>query len=373
MALHSRIPNWQYLRDYEQQERQDILGIVERVFSSGRLILGPEVEHFERNFAGYCGAAHGVGVNSCTDALFLALKCLALGDGDEVLTVANTAVPTVAAIRTAGCRPVFVDIDADTFLMDPAKIEEQITPRTRCLLPVHLCGHPVDMAPLLEIAAVRGIPVVEDCAQAAGALYHGRRVGAIGAMGAFSFYPTKILGGFGDGGMLVTSDDACAARLRRLRFYGMQDSYCAEEEGYNSRLDEIQAALLDYRLQGVEAAVARRREIAGLYGQALAEVGDIRLPVVREGCSHQYYLYTVRTAHRDRLVQHLAGQGIEARINYPVPIHLMPGYRFLGYQAGALPVTEQLAGEILSLPMFPALGDDEVLRVVQAVRGFFGR
>lgn len=372
MAMHNRIPNWQYLKDYEQQERQDILGIVERVFSSGRLILGPEVELFEANFAAFCGAAHGVGVNSCTDALFLALKCLGLGAGDEVLTVANTAVPTVAAIRAAGCRPVFLDVDADTFLMDPAKIEEQITPSTRCLVPVHLCGHPVDMAPLLKIAADRAISVVEDCAQAAGALYHGQRAGAMGVMGAFSFYPTKILGGFGDGGMLITSDDACAARLRRLRFYGMQDSYCAEEEGYNSRLDELQAALLDYRLQRVDAAVARRREIAGLYGQALAGVGDIRLPVVREGCSHQYYLYTVRTAHRDRLMEHLAEHGIEARINYPIPIHLMPGYRFLGYGAGALPVTEQLAGEILSLPMFPALGEDEVLHVAQAIRRFFG-
>lgn len=370
MSIHSKIPNWQYLTDYEE-ERREILAIVDRVFSSGSLILGPQVENFERNFAAFCGVKHAVGVNSCTDALFLALKALNLADGYEVLTVANTAVPTVAAIRAAGGQPVFVDVEADTFLMDTAQAETLITPRTGCLLPVHLCGHPVDMAPLQKIASDHGIPVLEDCAQASGALYRGQRVGSIGTMGAFSFYPTKILGGFGDGGMLVTNDDACAARLKRLRFYGMQDSYYAREEGYNSRLDEVQAALLDYRLRGVDAAVEKRRKIAALYEQALTGVGDLRLPVVREGCSHQYYLYTIRTAQRDRLKEYLAGQGIEARINYPVPIHLMEGYRFLGYRSGELPVTEQLAGEILSLPMFPALADDEVLRVSDAISSFF--
>ncbi|MBT1072685.1 DegT/DnrJ/EryC1/StrS family aminotransferase [Pelotalea chapellei] len=368
----TKIANWQYLSDYEQ-ERQDVLEIVDRVFSSGRLMLGPEVENFEKHFAAFCGADHGVGVNSCTDALFLALKALGLGQGDEVLTVANTAVPTVAAIRAAGCRPVFVDVDADTFLMNPSKVEQLITSRIRCLLPVHLCGHPADMAPLQKIASDRGIPILEDCAQATGATYNGQKVGAIGTMGAFSFYPTKILGGFGDGGMVITSDDACAASLRRLRFYGMQDGYYAREEGYNSRLDEVQAALLDYRLQRVDEAVRRRREIARIYDQGLAGVGDLRLPVVREGCSHQYYLYTIRTNQRDRLQEFLGGQSIEARINYPVPIHLMDGYRFLGYQAGSLPVTEQLAGEILSLPMFPALGHGEALRVIDAIRAFFQR
>lgn len=368
--MDERIPNWQYLDDY-RQERREIMEIVDRVFASGRLILGPEVENFERAFAAYCGTAHGVGVNSCTDALFLALKALGLGEGDEVLTVANTAVPTVAAIRAAGCLPVFVDVEPDTFLMDANLIEERLTPRTRCLLPVHLCGHPVEMAPVLQLARDHDLAVVEDCAQATGALYRGQRVGSLGTMGAFSFYPTKVLGGFGDGGMVITGDEDCAGRLRRLRFYGMQGDYYAREEGYNSRLDELQAALLAHRLSGVDEAVERRRELARIYDQGLAGVGDLRLPVVREGCSHQYYLYTIRTCRRDQLREHLGRTGIEARINYPVPIHLMEGYRFLGYEAGSLPVTEGLAGEILSLPMFPALGADHAQRVVDVIRAFF--
>jgi dTDP-4-amino-4,6-dideoxygalactose transaminase len=227
------------------------------------------------------------------------------------------------------------------------------------------------MAPLLELADSRGIPVLEDCAQAAGALYRGRMVGSFGAAGAFSFYPTKIIGCYGDGGLVVTSREPLAEKLRRLRFYGIKEGYHAEEEGYNSRLDEVQAALLSYRLGQVEEEVARRREIAALYDQGLSGVGDLVLPAVKEGRRHQFYLYTVRTGQRAELMAHLAQQGVETRINYPAPIHLMRGYGFLGHGPGALPVTERLAGEILSLPIYPGLTDAEAGRVVAAIRGFF--
>ncbi len=361
---------WDYLPDYERH-REELLAVVDSVLSSGRLILGNRVASFEQHFAEYCSVPYGVGVNSGTDALFLSLRALGIGSGDEVITVANTAVPTVAAIRAAGALPVFVDVEADTFLMDVARIPAAITSRSKCILPVHLCGQAADMAPLLELADSSGLVVVEDCAQAAGAGYGGKRVGSFGAIGAFSFYPTKVLGGYGDGGMTVTSDSDLYGKLRRLRFYGMEGAYYSEEEGYNSRLDELQAALLDYRLGFVGEEVRRRQAIAATYTRELSGVGDLILPVVREGRSHQFYLYTIRTGNRDELQAHLAGEGIETRINYPTPVHLMNGYRFLGYQKGDLPVTERLAGEILSLPMHPWLTDEEVGRVITSVRYFF--
>ncbi len=362
---------WDYLDDY-RRNRGEILALVDEVFASGRLILGSRVAAFEEHFAAFCGCRFGVGVNSGTDALFLALKALDIGPGDEVITVANTAVPTVAAIRASGATPVFVDVEEDTFLMDVARVEEAVTPRTRCILPVHLYGQAVDMGPLLEVARSRKIEVVEDCAQAAGAVYRGERVGSFGAVGAFSFYPTKVLGGFGDGGMAVTGREDLYQRLRRLRFYGMEGGYYSEEEGYNSRLDEIQAALLDFRLPSLDGEIDRREKIAAIYGTGLAGVGDIALPTVGSDRNHQYYLYTIRTGRRDELKAYLEGCGIESRINYPAPIHLMRGYSFLGYREGSLPVTERLAGEILSLPMYPDLSTEEAERVVDTVRSFDG-
>lgn len=361
---------WDYRDDY-RHHREELLAIVDGVLSSGRLILGTRVETFEENFASFCGARFGVGMNSGTDALFLALKALSIGPGDEVVTVANTAVPTVAAIRAAGALPVFVDVEKETFLMDVTRIEAVLTPRTRCIIPVHLFGQPVDMAPLLAIADERGISVIEDCAQAAGALYGERPVGSLGDIGAFSFYPTKVIGGYGDGGMTVTSRPELHRKLRRLRFYGMEGGYYAEEEGFNSRLDELQAALLDFRLTLVAGEVERRRRIAATYTAGLTGVGDLRLPEVQQGRTHQFYLYTIRTGRRDALMAHLAKNGVESRINYPTPIHLMRGYHFLGYRGGELPVTERLAGEILSLPLFPEMGDGAVERVIDAVASFF--
>ncbi len=364
------IKYWDYLPDYVRN-RDEILRITDEVFSSGRLILGSRVDSFEKNFANYCGAGFGIGVNSCTDALFLALKALDIGAGDEVITVANTAVPTVAAIRATGARPVFADVEADTYLMDTDVIESLLTERTRCLLPVHLCGQAASMAPINRLAAQHGLAVVEDCAQAAGASYQGQRVGSLGNIGAFSFYPTKILGTFGDAGMLTTSSTALAERLKRLRFYGMQGEYYAEEEGYNSRLDELHAALLDFMLPKVEEEVRKRQGIARQYNRQLATVGDLVLPVTRPDRDHRFYLYTLRTGYRDELKRYLGEYGIETRINYPHPVHLMRGYAFLGYQAGSLPVTEQLAGEILSLPMYGALPPEHLERVIAVIRSFF--
>lgn len=362
---------WDY-RPQWQKQRTTLLATIERVFDSGRLILGPEVSGFEERFAAYCGVDCGVGVASGTDALFLALKGLGIGIGDEVITVANTAVPTVAAIRATGATPVFVDVRDDTGLIDCAKIPAVLTAHSRCLLPVHLGGLACEMEALLCLAREYNLFLLEDCAQATGAQYQGKKVGSFGTAAAFSFYPTKILGAYGDGGMILTSDHELAEKLRRLRFYGMEGGYYALAEGYNSRLDEVQAALLNLRLAGLDAEVQERQHLAGRYDAALNGVGDLRLPIVPHGQSHAYYLYTVRTSRRDELMNFLATRGIESRINYPTPIHLMSGYAFLGYAPGSLPITEQLAGEILSLPLYPELPEGEQHEVIAAIQAFYG-
>lgn len=364
------IKNWDYTDEYEYH-RKEILDIVDKVFSSGRLILGRRVEEFEKAFSSYCGVNYGVGVNSGTDALFLALKALGIGPGDEVITVSNTAVPTIAAIRAAGATPVFVDVEEDSFLMDTRKIEAAITSRAKCVMPVHLFGQPVDMDPVVDIAKRHNLKIIEDCAQAAGALYKGRRVGSLGEIGAFSFYPTKVLGAYGDGGMAVTREKGLYEKLRRLRFYGMEKEYYSEEEGYNSRLDEVQAAILSFKLKTLDESILKRRKVAETYSKELSSGGDIELPIVKQDRTHQFHLYTIRTSHRDGLMNYLKEHGIEARISYPTPIHLMNGYRFLGYKKGDLPVTESLAGRILSLPMYPGLSICDIEKVVLSIKRFF--
>lgn len=365
-----KICYWDYLSEYAAN-RNDYLKVVDKVFSSGRLILGGQVSNFEEGLAAYCGVSSAIGVNSCTDAIFLALKALGVGSGDEVVTVSNTAVPTVAAIRATGAVPVFVDVEEDTYLMDASLVEGKLTGRTKCIVPVHLCGQMVDMQPLLELAGQNKLSIVEDCAQACGATYFGRRAGSLGDAAAFSFYPTKVLGAFGDGGAVTTSNPELAARLKRLRMYGMASTYYSEEEGYNSRLDEVQAAILNHRLPGLDAAIVKRRRIAQIYDDGLCGMCDIGLPLVREGCGHQYYLYTIRTERRDELMNYLAGEGIESKINYPWPVHLMSGYAFLGYGRGDLQVTERLARTILSLPIYPELPEEQAAEVVAAIKRFF--
>jgi aminotransferase EvaB len=367
--VNEPIPYWSYAAHLATR-RAEVLARLEAVLTSGRLILGPWVERFEQHFAQACGAAHGIGVNSATDALFLALKSFAIGPGDEVVTVSNTAVPTVAAIRATGATPVFADIQPDTFLMDPAHAAACCTARTRALLPVHLFGQMADLRALRALADARGIPLLEDCAQATGAAQDGRRAGCVGDAAAFSFYPTKPLGGYGDGGMILTSDPDRAARLRRLRFYGMERTYYAREEGYNSRLDELQAAVLDLLLPELDARNAQRRARAAQYDQELAGLPGVHTPAVAPGNTHVYYVYTIRTTQRAALQAHLHRCGIGAQVNYPCPIHLMDGYAFLGLRPGALPHTEQVAGEILSLPMFPELTAEQVARVAETIRAF---
>ncbi len=361
---------WSYLEAYAAS-RSEILAIVDRVFSSGRLILGESVTELERGLAAYCGTGFGIGVNSGTDALFLALKALGVGAGDEVLTVANTAVPTVAAITATGATPVLVDIDADTFLMDVRELAARLSSRTRAILPVHLYGQMVPMAPVLELARAHSLFVLEDCAQATGAMQRGRKAGSYGDCAAFSFYPTKILGGFGDAGMVLTRSPTLAEKLRRLRFYGIVRDYCAEEDGYNSRLDEVHAALLAHKMTSLDESIARRRHIAALYEQGLSGVGDILPPRTAAGNVHTYYVYTVRTQRRDALREFLARHEIGSQINYPTPIHRMPAYASLGYCPGDLPVTERVSDEILSLPMYPELTDADVDQVLICIRAFF--
>ncbi|BCJ61891.1 DegT/DnrJ/EryC1/StrS family aminotransferase [Micromonospora endophytica] len=362
---------WAYLDEYEA-ERADILDAVDQVFRSGQLVLGASVRGFEQEFAAYHGAAHCVGVDNGTNAVKLGLEALGIGPGDEVITVSNTAAPTVVAIDGAGATPVFVDVRDEDFLMDTSQVAAAITERTAALLPVHLYGQCVDMAPLRDLAAQRGLRVLEDCAQAHGARQHGRLAGTHGDAAAFSFYPTKVLGAYGDGGAVVTSDDEVDRNLRRLRYYGMEEVYyVVQTPGHNSRLDEVQAEILRRKLRRLDTYVAARRAVARRYEQGLAEfVGDggLRLPTTTAGNEHVYYVYVVRHPQRDQIIDRLTSYGISLNISYPWPVHTMTGFAHLGYPAGALPVTERLSKEIFSLPMYPSLPTDVQDRVIEALR-----
>lgn len=356
---------WGYLREYAA-ERDDILAAVDHVFRSGRLILGESVRGFEAAFAGFCGVAHCVGVDNGTNALVLALEALGVGRGDEVITVANTAAPTIVAIESVGARARFVDIDPDTYLMDTTQLAAAITPQTRCILPVHLYGQCVDMDAVLAVARAHGLMVLEDCAQAHGARLGERVAGSLGDAAAFSFYPTKVLGAYGDGGAVVTDDATRAARLQRLRYYGMSERYFVVESGHNARLDEVQAEILRRKLGRIDGYIARRQAIAARYHERLGDTA-LRLPVVAPGRSHVYYLYVARHPRRDALLDALARHGVQASVSYRWPCHVMDGFAHLGYRAGDLPRTEAAAAELLSLPMYPSLTDDEQARICDAV------
>lgn len=357
---------WDYLDEFSR-EKEEILAAVEKVLESGWLILGEEVKRFESEFAAYCDVEFGVGVNSGTDALFIALRTLGLGEGDEVITVANTAVPTVSAIVSSGAVPRFVDIDINSYLMDTELIESALTEKTRCILPVHLYGQCVNMERVGEIARRNGLHVVEDCAQSHGATYNKRKAGSMSDIAAFSFYPTKILGGYGDGGMVLTNQEEWANRARRLRFYGMDGSYYALEHGYNTRLDEIHAAILSRKLQHIGDYIARRRKIAARYQQALRSTSLI-LPTEAENCRHAYYLYVCRHPKRDDIIVKLRRADIHLNVSYPWPIHTMRAYGYLGYEEGDLPQTEKVAREVFSLPMYPGLTDEALEEIVDAIR-----
>ncbi|MFC2001649.1 DegT/DnrJ/EryC1/StrS family aminotransferase [Chloroflexota bacterium] len=367
----NKVPAFDLQRQY-QDIKTEIDAAVAGVLARGNFILGEEVAGFEAEFAQYSGAKYGVGVGSGTEALHLSLLALGIGAGDEVITVANTAVPTVSAISETGASPVLVDIKYDTYTMDIAQLEAAITPRTKAIIPVHLYGNAVDMESLMKVAGKYQLVVVEDACQAHGAEYKGRKVGTIGTIGAFSFYPTKNLGGYGDGGMVITSDEALAGKVRQLRFYGMADKekYLHVIKGINSRLDEMQAAILRVKLRHLDKWNESRRAKAALYNQLLPEE-FISLPYEPPYARHVYHLYVVRTERRDELRRYLKRHRIDTLIHYPTPIHLQPAYADLGLGEGAFPVSEKCAREILSLPMFPELSDVEIRHVAQTVRDFF--
>ncbi|WP_434445337.1 DegT/DnrJ/EryC1/StrS family aminotransferase [Lentzea sp. E54] len=358
---------WDYLAEYEE-ERDDILDAVDSVFRSGRLILGGSVAGFESDFAGHHGVRHCVGVDNGTNALVLALRALQVGPGDEVITVSNTAAPTVVAIDSVGATPVFVDVRPSDYLMDVSQVAAAITPRTKCLVPVHLYGQCVDMAPLEALAEAHGIPILEDVAQAHGATHHGRIAGSMGGAAAFSFYPTKVLGAYGDGGAVITSDDKVEERLRRLRYYGMAERYyVVETPGHNSRLDEVHAEILRRKLRRLDSYLAGRRAVAQRYAEGLGDT-ELVLPYVTDGNEHVYYLYVVRHPDRDRIIEELKARDIFLNISYPWPVHTMTGFDHLGYATGSLPVTEALAKHIFSLPMYPSLDPSVQDKVIDALR-----
>lgn len=363
--MSEKITVWAYLKEYEET-KDEILKAVTDVFESGTLILGQKGKDFERAYSDYIGTKYGVGCDNGTNAIWLALKALGIVAGDEVITVSNTAIPTVSAIVTAGATPVFVDINPETYLMDVTKLEAAITPKTKAILPVHLFGQCVDMKPLLEIAKKYNLKVIEDCAQGQGAEYQGKKAGSMGDASTTSFYPTKILGGYGDGGMINTNDEEVDKELRRLRFYGAEKTYYAIEHGYNSRLDEIHASILLTKLPKIEQYIARRREIAAMYNDLLADT-DLILPKEASYGRHAYYLYVARHAKRDEILEKLRENNIFVNISYPWPIHTMTGYQYLGWKEGSLPETEAAAKEIFSLPMYPSLTNEEVKRVSEVL------
>lgn len=342
-----------------------------RVADSGWYILGPEVEAFEREFAAYHGVRHAVGVANGTDAIELALRTGGIGAGDEVITVAHTALASVAAIEATGATPILADIDPETFTLCPDAARAAITGRTRAILAVHLYGGTAELDSLGALARTHDLLLIEDCAQAHGALYRGHKVGTIGQLGAFSFYPTKNMGAYGDGGAVITNDAALADRLRKLRNYGQSSRYRHQSRGTNSRLDELQAAILRVKLAHLDGLNERRRAIAALYDANLA---GVQLPSARADCQHVYHLYVIRDSQRDQLMTGLAECGIGTLIHYPVPAHLQESHRDLGLGEGSLPHTERAAAEILSLPLYIGLSDDDVLRVCEAIsqlRGAF--
>ena len=334
-----------------------------------QLFLGENVQALEKDFAAFSGARHGVGVGSGTDAIHLALRALGIGQGDEVITVSHTFVATAGAIAQAGARPVFVDIDPVTMNMDPTKIEAAITPRTKAIMPVHLYGHPADMDPIMEIAKRHNLKVIEDACQAHGATYKGRLAGSIGDAACFSFYFSKNLGAYGEAGMLLSNDDELVEKARILRDHGSSEKYVHVAQGFNARLDEIQATILRVKLARLEGWNIRRRELAKMYTECLSSL-PLTLPTEMEWANSVYHLFVVRTPERDALLKWLHAHGVMAGIHYPIPIHLQEPYKEFAPEGG-LPVTEKVAKEILSLPIYPELTSEQLEEVVGCIFEFF--
>jgi dTDP-4-amino-4,6-dideoxygalactose transaminase len=349
--------------------KPEILDAVNRVFESTQFVLGAEVAAFESEFAAYTQTRHAVAVNSGTSALHLALLAAGIQPGDEVITVPCTFVATVAAIQYTGARPVFVDVDPITYTMDPDLIEAAITPRTRAILPVHLYGNPAAMDPILAIARRHNLTVIEDAAQAHGAQYRGRPCGSLGDLACFSFYPGKNLGAYGEGGIVTTNSPEHARTIRMLRDWGAEEKYRHVLKGFNYRMEGVQGAILRIKLRHLEAWTEARRAHAAAYRRALAHAGIV-LPIEPAGNRHVYHIYAILTQDRPGLIAALNAQGIQTGIHYPYPVHLLPAYSDLGYRAGQFPVSEQIAAEELSLPMFPEMTEEQIETVARAVMEF---
>ena len=347
----------------------EVMAAVADVFDSAQFVLGKEVAAFEEEFAAFCGVQHGIAVNSGTSALHLALLAAGIGAGDEVITTPSTFVATVAAVGYTGATPVFVDVDPVTYTIDPTQIEAAISPKTKAILPVHLYGNPADMDPILAIAGRYGLMVIEDAAQAHGAEYKGRRCGSMGELGCFSFYPGKNLGAYGEGGLVTTNNPEFARKIRMLRDWGAEKKYQHVLKGFNYRMEGVQGAILRVKLRYLERWTEARRVHAQAYGSILSESG-MALPTELAGNRHVYHVYAVLTPHRQELVKSLDAQGIQTGIHYPYPVHLLPAYSDLNYNVGDFPVSERIAAEEVSLPMFPELTKLQIESVGNAVSEF---
>jgi len=350
--------------------KDEVRGAMDQVLENTNFILGQPVADFEKAFATFCECRYAVGVASGVDAIKLALRALGIGPGDEVITAANTFIATALAVSTVGAKPVLVDIDPATYNLDPALLEAAITPRTKAILPVHLYGQPADMEAIVAIARRHGLRVIEDACQAHGARYRGHRTGGLADIAAFSFYPGKNLGAYGDGGAIVTNDQALADRVTLLRNYGSRVKYYHDELGENSRLDTLQAAVLNVKLRYLDGWNRQRRAAAARYTAALAGLRDVTVPATLTGTEPVYHLYVIRHPRRDALSASLKQHGITTIIHYPVPIHLQKAYASLGLVPGAFPHTERAASEILSLPMFAELTPQQTDHVVRAITDF---
>ncbi len=358
------------LRGQYEPLKEEVMAAMAQVLDGMKLFLGENVFQLERDFARLCGAKHAIGVGSGTDAIYLALRALDVGAGDEVITAPNSFIASAAGIAMTGATPVFADIDPETYTLDPAQLERAITPRTKAIMPVHLYGQPAEMQAINRIAEAHGLAVVEDACQAHGAEYRGKRTGALGDAAAFSFYYSKNLGAYGEGGAVVTNNRAIATKVQLLRNHGSSTRYHHSLLGMNSRLDELQAAILRIKLRHLEKWNIKRRALALEYNQRLALYPEVVTPVERAEMMHVYHLYVVRVPHRDELLEWLNRHGVGAAIHYPVPIHLQEATRHLGYSEGDFPVTERVAGEIISLPIYPELGIDDVNYICQTIGDF---
>lgn len=363
------IPAFDLSLQYKQL-KSEIGAALNSVLDGGEFILGPAVKNLEKSLAAYCECSHAVGVASGTDALRVGMAALGIGPGDEVITTAFTFVATANTISHCGGKPVFIDVEPGSFNLNPALVEKAVTPRTKAILVVHLYGQPAGMDEILAIAKRRRLLVIEDCAQALGARYRARRVGSLGDIGCLSFYPTKNLGAYGDAGMVVTNRPEIAEKVDILRRQGSPKKYHADRLGFNSRLDSLQAAILNVKFSHLEAWNARRRAIASHYSRLLQGL-PLTTPVEVPDTVHVYHQYTIRTAQRDGLASHLQAAGIGTMIYYPVALHQQELYQSLGYAAGSLPVTEKLCREVVSLPMYPELTEVQVEEVAKAIAGFF--